>query len=57
MSATEVDRMIEDYVEDYFAEEAQRVLDENAPSSFVDRHGRDLTPGPWADDSGRDWLA
>lgn len=24
--------------------------------AWVDEHGRDMTPGPWFDDSGRDWL-
>lgn len=47
---------IEVEVEDYFAEGTQRLLDGDTPWPFVDKHGRDLTPGPWADDSGRDWL-
>ena len=24
--------------------------------AWVDEHGRDMTPGPWFDDSGRGWL-
>lgn len=24
--------------------------------AWVDEHGRDMTPGPWLDDSGRGWL-
>lgn len=31
--------------------------DDERDLSNVDEHGRDMTPGPWVDTSGRDWLS